>query len=385
VCRRYQRTRLNILRSLLSVLNWLIVALQQRLQTSKWKTFLKTSHPHKAQFWKLARYFKAPPPTIPPPFKNDKQIYQAEEKANLLATKFESVHAITIPRVPTPHSLEVEHLLEAFMTRHRRGSTTCPPIRITEVRRVLSALKCRTAPGMDEIAPILLRHFPTVAIAHLSSLFTSALTLGHFPSSWKQATVIAIPKPRKPPTHPNSYRPISLLSAISKVLERIIARRLEHHVQQTHIIPNEQFGFRKRQSTVAQLTRITDFISHGYNLKKHTGMVLLDIEKAYDTIWTNGLICKLIKNRFPAYVIHLLQSYLSDCTFTVIVDGARSSSRPQRAGLPQGAVYHLYCSRYTSLICLVLRIFIWHSTPMTQHSLRNFGEWIQLFVDFAWQ
>jgi hypothetical protein len=67
-------------------------------------------------------------------------------------------------------------------------------------------------------------------------------------------------------------------------------------------------------------------------------MVLLDIEKAADTISPEGMLRKIICYQFPAYLIHLIHSYLSERTFTVVVDGARSSSRPQRAGLPQGAV-----------------------------------------------
>ena len=50
---------------------------------------------------------------------------------------------------------------------------------------------------------------------------------------------------------------------------------------------------------VSQLARVADFITHGFNLRKHTGMVLLDIENAYDTVWLNGLLCKLIALHFP--------------------------------------------------------------------------------------
>jgi hypothetical protein len=63
-----------------------------------------------------------------------------------------------------------------------------------------------------------------------------------------------------------------------------VAKGLTRYARQQNIIPNEQFGFRKRHSTTAQLTRVTDTITHGYNVNKHTGMILLDIEKAYDTV-----------------------------------------------------------------------------------------------------
>jgi hypothetical protein len=66
-------------------------------------------------------------------------------------------------------------------------------------------------------------------------------------------------------------------------------------------------------------------------------MVLLNIEKAYDRVWTRGLLSKLIKYDFPAYLIAFLHSYLTDRSFVVVVDGAPSSCRTQLAGLPQGA------------------------------------------------
>jgi hypothetical protein len=93
---------------------------------------------------------------------------------------------------------------------------------------------------------------------------------------------------------PNSYRPISLLSIVGKLFERIIASLLTTYVNHQHLLPHEQFGFCKKHSTISQLARISDYISNGYNLHKHTSMVSLDIEKAYDTVWIYRLLYKLI-------------------------------------------------------------------------------------------
>jgi hypothetical protein len=77
--------------------------------------------------------------------------------------------------------------------------------------------------------------------------------MSHFRYSWKRATIIPIPKPNKPPSDPSSYRPISLLSIVSKLFERIIANRLVTYVSQQRRLPNERFCFRKKHSTVSQL------------------------------------------------------------------------------------------------------------------------------------
>ena len=105
-----------------------------------------------------------------------------------------------------------------------------------------------------------------------------------FPQQLEECKSNPILKPNNPPSEPSSYRPISLLSTLSKLFERVLTARLTSFVNQRHLLPNVQFGFRKKHSTVAQLARIADFITNGFNLHKHTGMILLDIEKAYDSV-----------------------------------------------------------------------------------------------------
>ena len=102
--------------------------------------------------------------------------------------------------------------------------------------------------------------------------------MGYFPIAWKSTKVIPTPKPGKPP-----FDPIGLLRTLGKLLEQVEAHRLNSFIHQNHILPPEQFGFHQQHSTVSQLARITNFITHGINLSKHSGMVLLDTEKAYDT------------------------------------------------------------------------------------------------------
>jgi len=95
----------------------------------------------------------------------------------------------------------------------------------------------------------MLRHLSRKPLPYLTPLFNHLLQLGFFHNSWKRAKVIPIPKPNQPPTDPNSYRPISLLNIVGKLFERIIASRLRTCVSQQHLLPHEQFGFRKKKNT----------------------------------------------------------------------------------------------------------------------------------------
>jgi hypothetical protein len=184
----------------------------------------------------------------------------------------------------------------------------------------------------------MLRHLSRIAPTHLTHLFNHLLRLGYIPTNWKRAKVVPIPKPNKPGTDPNSYRPISLLNTLGKLVERILAARLTSFFNRQYLLPHTQFGFRKKHSTVFQLTRITDYISNGYNLHKHSSMVLLDLKKAYDTVWIHGLLYKLIVFKLPTYLLYTLKVFLEGRSFTVHLNDTSSSPKTTPSGLPQEAI-----------------------------------------------
>jgi hypothetical protein len=264
----------------------------------------------------------------------------------------------------------VEDTVLKFSQRKNNNFIVKGPINSSEVITNIRKLKPRTAPEGDGISNTLIRKLNPKAITRLTYLFNSILRLGYFPTRWKQAHVLAIPKPRKPPQDPGSYRPISLLSTLSKLLEKSVAKRLSRYAE-NNITRNEQFAFRKRHSTIAQLARLTDSITHGYNRNKHTGLVLLDIEKAYDTVWVKGLIYKLIYFNVPDYLVHFTQSYLTNRAFFVTVAGYRSPNKVISAGLPQGAVlspllFNLYTADIPRMSNIHLAMFADDTALYTQ-------------------
>ncbi|GBN36250.1 RNA-directed DNA polymerase from mobile element jockey [Araneus ventricosus] len=163
------------------------------------------------------------------------------------------------------------------------------------------------------------------------------MKFGHIPTKWKTATIIPILKPGKDPTDPVSYRPISLLPSISKIAEHIILSRLNDFLEENNILIPDQFGFRKNLSTTHQLLRVTEYIQEGLNNKLKTGAVFFDIQKAFDRVWQDGLIHKLINYNTPHYLVKIFHSYLSNRIFAVRVNNELSHTKIIKAGVAQGS------------------------------------------------
>ena len=147
----------------------------------------------------------------------------------------------------TPHYTTT---ITRFVDRFFRNTTPhTSPLQLTniyKVKRNILSLKLWSAPGNDGITPLMLGHLSRKTLTHLTHLFNHLLRLGYFPTCWKRAEVVLIPKPNKPGTDPNSYRPISLLSTLGKLFERIITVRLTSFVNRQHLLPHAQYGFRKK-------------------------------------------------------------------------------------------------------------------------------------------
>ncbi|KAL4098480.1 hypothetical protein QTP88_023085 [Uroleucon formosanum] len=118
-----------------------------------------------------------------------------------------------------------------------------------EIKTIIKRLPNKKSPGHDNITNFMYKKLPNKAITFMTSLFNSLLRLGHFPENWKKAIIILIKKPGKDKTDPDSYRPISLLTSLSKIFEKVILSRLQNYLNCTNTIPKFQFGFKAHHST----------------------------------------------------------------------------------------------------------------------------------------
>ena len=212
------------------------------------------------------------------------------------------------------------------------------PISVGEVSTVLRWM-ANKAPGPDGVCTLMLRHSPVNFKAALVKLFNACYRLGYHPKAWKLATVVMIPKPGKNPTLPTSYRPISLLSVTGKLMERVVTQRLLRHLEQFGLINDFQSGFRQQRQTVDHLLRLSESVSEGFNRNQFTVAVFLDVEKAFDRVWLDGLRYKLkVDFGLDDQLIRWISSYLNDRQCQIRVNGQLSRPFSPAAGVPQGSV-----------------------------------------------
>ena len=170
----------------------------------------------------------------------------------------------------------------------------------------------RKAVGSDGISNVVLKHFTTKAVSFLCVIINRMLQSSIFPSRWKEAEVVMIPKCKIGSNTTRDFRPISLLSCVGKIAEAVVLRRMQFFVESRNIVPDCQFGFRKKHSTTQQILRLVEHTTRSFDYKKYTGIVLLDIEKAFDRVWHDGLLYKLIQSKFPMYLIKLVRTQTID-------------------------------------------------------------------------
>ena len=144
----------------------------------------------------------------------------------------------------------------------------------------------------------------------MARTFTISLKLGFIPHVWKVAVRCMLIKPDKPPSHTTSYRPISLLSAIMKLFERVIGKRLRKHLEDNGFFSKYQSGFRKSKSTNDHLFHLSQTIMESFNRGEHVIAAFLDVEKAFDNVWHNGLRYKIYQLDLPTKLCRWLSDFL---------------------------------------------------------------------------
>ena len=198
-------------------------------------------------------------------------------------------------------------------------------------------MKVNSATGYDGISNLVLLKTAETTRPQLMVLFNSCMSRGCMPLCWKRANVTPIHK-KNSLSDVQNYRPISLLSCLSKVLERLVSDNLRDYLEINDIITPTQYGFRRKSSTLDQLLDIYDHAMLGLDQKKVTKLLFLDVSKAFDRVWHHGLLHKLECMGVNGNLLKFFGSYLQERYQRVALRGALSSWLPLRAGVPQGSI-----------------------------------------------
>ena len=143
-------------------------------------------------------------------------------------------------------------------------------------------------------------------------------------------------KPDKLPSLTTSYRPISLISSIMKLFERVIEQRLRSHLEHIGFINKHQSGFRRAKSTDNHLFRLSQSIMESFNRGEHVVAAILDVEKAFDNVWRNGLRYKIFQLDLPTKMTRWLSDFLVGRLIQVNVNKFLFQSNQPQSGCTTG-------------------------------------------------
>ena len=210
-------------------------------------------------------------------------------------------------------------------------------VTVSHVSHLLHGLSSNKATGIDKISCKIIKLATPVISDSLTLIFNQAITLSSFPDEWKIARVIPLYKNGQR-NIPGNYRPISVLPAISKIMERILYDQLHSYLTTFELLSDSQFGFRKSHSTASALL---DCINEWYvNLdrKMFNLVVLIDLKKAFDTVDHQILLRKLELYGIKGQALTLLRSYLTNRNQKCQIKNSFSSERLIKCGVPQGSI-----------------------------------------------
>ena len=220
---------------------------------------------------------------------------------------------------------------------HTNDTLFLAPTDENEVLKTCLGIKSKSSTGHDEISNKLLKNIILNIAKPLSHIFNQSLYLGLFPDSFKIAKVIPVFKTGdKKDT--NNYRPISLLPAFSKILEKIVYKRVMGFILKHNLIYPEQYGFLHGRSTEHAILDIVHRIVASIERKQITIGVFLDLSKAFDTLSHKILLNKLEYYGLRGVCKSWFESYLSDRFQYVYTNNTTSTQQPISHGVPQGSV-----------------------------------------------
>ena len=232
---------------------------------------------------------------------------------------------------------DLDLLKEYCSSKNITSQTSIPFLSLHEVLSALTHLKHSNTKDIHGLDANIIRTSAPVIADTLTYIYNLCIDKHYIPHIFKQAKVIPIFKSGDS-KNPSNYRPISILSILSKPLEKHIQKHLLHHINKYNLVHPNQSGFREKHSCHTALTQMIDKWLININNNNLTGVVFVDFTKAFDIINHSLLLNKLKLYGFSKNTVQLISSFLSDRRQSVCINTHMSSPKAVKFGVPQGSI-----------------------------------------------
>jgi len=231
------------------------------------------------------------------------------------------------------NSSSLKNLIPNDSVKFEFGATTT-----VEVNSRLKKLNSKSAPGSIGIEANVFKECSDELTPIICELFNLCLKQNSIPHEWKTSHITPIYKGKGNKSSLENYRPISIISPLSKVFESVIGAKMRFYFESKNILHQDQNGFREGRSCHLALNTIIDFGKKNLDKKNHVIAVFLDLSKAFDTIDHELLLQKLDKYGFSLNALKMIENYLSNRNSIVNFNGSKSKSEILKCGVPQGSI-----------------------------------------------
>ena len=239
----------------------------------------------------------------------------------------------------TTEEEEVLKTTKARVSKLQLGQKTISfkPVKEEHVRKAIKKMKSSKAVDCFGISPFVLKMASPVITTPLTYIIGGSLAMAQVPNSWKEANITPLHK-KKSKKDAKNYRPVSILSTPSKVLESVVRDQLSEQIENLKILPNSQHGFRRDCSTITAVAALEHDLKLARQKKMCAGAVFLDLSAAFDTLDGNILALKFKEYGASTRVRKWIISYLSGRRQRVQYQGKASSTMSNDTGAPQGSI-----------------------------------------------
>ena len=207
----------------------------------------------------------------------------------------------------------------------------------TKVFKVIKAINVSKSSGIDNVSSYVLKVALSTLVAEVTHMYNLSLTKSVFPTLWKKALVVPIPKTGNLASVHN-YRPISLLPLPGKILEKLVHEQIIDHLDGGSLLSDKQHGFRRAHSTIHATAQLVEFVNINLDRRRPTLAVYIDFRKAFDCVQHDVLINKLKDLDLHYSVIEWARSYLTGRQQRVLANDVFSEYKCVSQGVPQGSV-----------------------------------------------